>query len=234
MTLKYLDPERLDEVDPEAFRARRPFPWQAFEALLRPEAYQRLVDHLPPRERFKAVFGRRRAHGQRSHDRYVLQHRRGMPLPGPWREFIAELRRPGYRQWVARLLGRDDFILHFHWHYAPDGCSVSPHCDAPWKFGSHIFYLNTESDWDPRWGGETVVLDDGGRFAADSAPEFDDFEAEYGGPALGNNSLAFARQEHSWHGVRPVHCPAGALRKVFIVEFRRDSPWMRLRTLIGV
>jgi hypothetical protein len=40
---------------------------------------------------------------------------------------------------------------------------VSPHCDSPKKLGSHIFYLNTKEDWDPSWGGETLILDDGGR-----------------------------------------------------------------------
>lgn len=232
--LQYLDVNRLDAADGPTFHARRPFPWQAFAALLQPAAYRRLVDHLPPREQFSAVFGRRRPHGQRSHDRYVLQHRPGVSLPEPWRKFLTELRGPEYRQWVARLLGREDFMLHFHWHYAPAGCSVSPHCDAPWKYGSHIFYLNTEADWDPHWGGETVVLDDSGRFPASSAPEFDDFDAEFSGPTMGNNSLVFARREHSWHGVRPVRCPEGALRKVFIVEFRKDTPWLRLRTRFGV
>ena len=51
--------------------------------------------------------------------------------------------------------------------------TCSPHCDAVWKLGSHIFYFN--EDWNPGWGGETLVLDDGGRFSRRSAPDFDDF-----------------------------------------------------------
>ena len=36
--------------------------------------------------------------------------------------------------------------------------------------------LQTEDDWQVGWGGETVVLDDNGRFPTDSAPDFDDFD----------------------------------------------------------
>jgi len=34
-----------------------------------------------------------------------------------------------------------------------EGCAVSPHCDAVRKLATHIFYFNTEADWDPGWGG---------------------------------------------------------------------------------
>jgi len=50
---------------------------------------------------------------------------------------------------------------------------------------------------------------------------------------MGNNSLLFLRGEHSWHGVRPIQCPADKLRKVFIVEFRRQTPIMAFRTRLG-
>ena len=64
----------------------------------------------------------------------------------------------------ARLFNVNSLELTLHWHYTPNGCSVSPHCDAKHKLGSHIFYLNTEKDWKEHWGGETVVLDDEGQF----------------------------------------------------------------------
>lgn len=106
-----------------------------------------------------------------------------------------------------------------HWHYALRGCSVSPHCDAKRKFGSHIFYLNRSSEWDPGWGGETLVLDDGGRFHSDSAPDFDDFDAVAAARTGDNDSFIFARRGNSWHGVRELTCPEGHYRKVFIVVF---------------
>jgi hypothetical protein len=59
-----------------------------------------------------------------------------------------------------------------NWHFAPAGFSLSPHVDAQRKLVSHIFYFNTEADWDPQWGGQTVVLDDQGRFSITDHPSF--------------------------------------------------------------
>ncbi len=49
---------------------------------------------------------------------------------------------------------------------------------------------------------------------------------------LGNQSFMFRRTEHSWHAMRPVTCPPGHLRKVFIVVINRVNfqvVWRRLR-----
>ena len=39
----------------------------------------------------------------------------------------------------------------------------------------------------------------------------------------GNASLLFQRTEHSWHGVRPLQCPKGKLRRLFIVTVNVPS-----------
>ena len=127
-------------------------------------------------KQFKRIYGKRRPGGQKPHDRYALQYKPWNDYPGPWRQLIEDLNGPVYRKFVRDVVGHDKFLLHYHWHYTPAGCSVSPHTDAPWKYGSHIFYLNTEDDWDEAWGGNTVVLDDGGRFKVRSAPKFEDFD----------------------------------------------------------
>ena len=86
--------------------------------------------------------------------------------------FVAELKGPGYRRFLRRLLGAGTFDLTFHWHYTPNGCDLSAHCDAEWKLGSHIFHLNTTDDWDQGWGGQTsarrkaVIVVGAGRTAA--------------------------------------------------------------------
>lgn len=232
--MPYLDTQKMASISAEAFQNNSPFAWSSFDALIRDDGYDELREALPPIERFTPVFGRRRKHGQQSHDRYVLEHTAWLDLPEPWRQFVKELKSDSYRDFVARLLGRDDFLLHFHWHYTPNGCSVSPHCDATWKLGSHIFYFNAEDDWDPSWGGETVILDDAGRFGSASAPAFEDFVDAHEGPSLGNASLMFRRDEHSWHGVREIRCPKDRYRKVFIVEFRQKSMMQRLRTPLGI
>src|SRR5690606_82298 len=144
-----------------------------------------------------------------------------------------ELQRARYRAWLGHALGTEAFELRFHWHYTPSGSSVSPHCDAARKLGSHIFYFNTEADWDAAWGGETLILDDGGRFSPRSAPAVDDFESAPSSDAVGNRSLLFARNGNSWHGVREIRCPPGALRKVFIVVIERATLAARLRRLLA-
>jgi hypothetical protein len=228
-----LDLQRIAAVDAEAVRRKKPYPFLHAERLLSDEGYDRLRRALPDPSRFSAIFGRRRPHGQQYHDRYALQYRRWQSYPEPWPALIAEFEGDTYRRFVQRLVGRDDFVLHYHWHYTPTGCSVSPHCDAPWKFASHIFYFNTEEDWDASWGGDTLVLDDGGRHPSRSAPKFDDFDREISSPSLGNRSLFFVRGDHSWHGVRPLTSPEDRLRKVFIVEVRKRTPLMLVRTSLG-
>ena len=231
--MRYLDRTTLGSIDAAAFQGIQPYPFLEIPEILHRDAYHALTRDLPDPGMYARSFGRRRRYGQQSHDRFVLQYHPLRAIPETWREFVAELKGPAYRSFVAGLLGRDDFILHFHWHNTPRGCSVSPHCDADWKLGSHIFYLNTEADWRPEWGGETIAL--GGRAGADSraAPRFEDFPVQIPARPYGNRSLLFRRDENSWHGVRALDCPLGALRRVFIVEFRKRSLINRARTALG-
>lgn len=213
----------MNAIETGAFQGAEPFPWANPHEMITPDGYERLRHDLPPVELFKAHFGAARAHGQQSHDRYTLEYRPGLPVAESWKTFVGELNGPVYHDFIARLFGIRRFFLTFHWHYTPRGCSVSPHCDVPHKLGSHIFYLNTEKDWDPSWGGDTLILDDQGRFEADSAPDFADFKDEdtTAAEALGNYSLLFGRRGNSWHGVREITCPEDRLRKVFIVVINR-------------
>jgi hypothetical protein len=230
--MSYLDYARLDALDGEAFRNQKPYPWINPEGALTDAAYRELRDDLPDVSLFDGYFGVSRAHGQQSHDRYVLEYRDGLDLPAPWQAFVDELRGPRYRDFLRRLFGVRSLYLNFHWHYTPNGCSVSPHCDAKHKLGSQIFYLNTEDDWDPAWGGETLILDDKGRFGRRSAPAFEEFDQVLPSQALGNRSLIFMQTGNSWHGVRPIQCPEGKLRKVFIVVVNRAGPIARVKRFL--
>ncbi len=220
-----LDLEALDATDAKSFRRRRPYPWQAGPAL-RPEAWQELAAHLPEPLQLEAVFGKKRRFGQASHDRYVLDYRPDLPVHPLWHRLVEELEGADYRRFLAARFGRRRVRLLYHWHYTPRGRSVSPHCDARRKLGSHLFYFNDPERWDPAWGGETRILDDGGRFSHRSSPAFEDFVREESVPCVGNQSLLFARRGNSWHGVRPLACSEGEMRRVFIVvvEARR---WLR-------
>jgi hypothetical protein len=165
----------------------------------------------------------KRKSGQQPHDRYTLEYTADTPLPAPWQGFLEEVKSDRYRAALCRLLAVSSLELNFHWHYTPRGCSVSPHADSKRKLGSHIFYFNTEEDWDESWGGETVVLDDNGRFETRSAPRFEDFDHEISAKAIGNYSFLFSRRGNSWHGVHELACPEGYLRKVFIVVLNSNT-----------
>jgi hypothetical protein len=230
--VRYLDTEKLASLDVEGFRTRRPYPWANPAGLLTEEGFRRLHRDLPDLSRFDEVFGKRRKYGQQSHDRYTLDWSPDLPVATSWRDFVAEILGFEYRRFLTALFGTGSFDLRLHWHYTPTGCSVSPHCDAKRKLGSHIFYFQTAADWDPRWGGETLVLDDGGRFASDSAPRFEDFEVVATPETMDNRSLLFARRGDSWHGVRELRCPSDSLRKVFIVTVEQASLAERLRTVV--
>lgn len=232
--MAYLNLAALDTLDAAAFRDREPYPWVNPEGLLLEDGYRALLRDLPPVSDFEPVFGKTRKYGQASHDRYALEWHRSLALAESWRDFTAELRGPGYAGFLRRLLGVNAINLRFHWHYTPRDCLVSPHCDAKRKLGSHIFYFNPSEDWDPAWGGETVVLDDRGRFDPDSNPDFDDFESATTAECADNRSLIFLRRGNSWHGVRRLTCPEGRYRRVFIVVFERPAWVARLRPRIAV
>ncbi len=230
--MAYLDLDALAALDPEAYRARRPYPYANLTGVLLADAYPRLIENPPPLELFDEVYGVKRAHGQMPHDRLTLEYEDGLPLPLPWQELIDELREGPYLETIRDLVGVRDIELSFHWHWATRGNSVSPHCDAIHKVGSHILYLNTEDDWDPGWGGETLVLDDGGRFTRSSAPGFEDFDRIVAADAGRNRSLLFTRRGDSWHGVREITCPDGYYRKVFIIVLNRPGWRGRLLRLL--
>jgi hypothetical protein len=221
---RYLNSETMAAIDAQEFQQKAPFPWVNPQYFVAPGSYQQLLDSVPDISRFRAFFGKQRKHGQASHNRYILDYENGMELPAPWQALIDELRSPAYRKFVCRLLGVNDVRFRFHWHFTPDGGEVSPHCDSKGKIGSHIFYLNTEQDWDRNWGGETVVLDDNDTLGPDNAPAFEDFAAEYPAETADNRSLIFGRRGNSWHGVRKINCPENRYRKVFIVVFEEHRP----------
>jgi len=215
--MSYLNQQCLDLLSAGAYRQQHPYPWVAIRETLTAEGFERLRSTLPDVSLFQRNVGVKRAHGQAPHDHNILHYLPGMELAQPWKDFIAELHGTRYQKFLQRMLGPHKFLLTLEWYYAWQGCSVSPHCDARRKLATHIFYFNTESDWDTKWGGDILVLDDSGRFDAHSAPRFEELKVSAALTPRGNSSLLFERTEHSWHGVRPLECPADVLRKLFIV-----------------
>jgi len=230
--MNYLNLECLQSLSAEAFQGRQPYPWVNFEHVLTPEGYERLRETLPSVEGFDRQVGIKRAYGQGPHDRFLLHYHPGLGIAEPWREFIAELQGPVYQEFLRRMLGLRTFIPTFEWYYAWEGCAVSPHCDAARKLATHIFYFNTDDDWDSSWGGEILILDSERRFPTHSGPSFDQLKVAASIEPRGNGSLLFERTKHSWHGVRPLRCPTGKLRRLFLITINIPSFqvwWRHLR-----
>ena len=222
--MEYLNHKILSGFNEKAFKHAQPYPWSSIDKCIHPDKYQELIDTLPNKEIFREVFGKKRKFGQMSHDRLALDYDSELPISDAWHAFVNELMSDQYREFIYRIAGTKNVELDFHWHYTPNGCSVSPHCDSNSKIGSHIFYLNTEQDWQSDWGGDTLILDDDGRFKRSSSPSFSDFHKYYKADSIGNRSLLFIRNGNSWHGVQEINCPADRLRKVFIVVIKKASP----------
>lgn len=223
--MQFIDYSSLDGLGYESFRATQPYPWANPTEVLIRQSFDELLANLPDISMFKKTFGVKRANGQKSHNRYSLKYQPGLDIPEVWQAFIDELTGEEYIGFLEDLFKARSIKLDMFWYYTPNGCFVSPHCDHLRKLGAQIFYLNPEDDWDPSWGGETLILDDGGRLPRKSAPKFDDFDKFIAPPASGNQSLIFARTRHSWHGVREITCPEERLRKIFLVTIKTDSEW---------
>ena len=226
---QYLDADRLEAIETEAFRSTPPYPWANPEGLLTQKGYRALLENMPDVSMFERKFGKERRGEQAPHDRYSLEYTEGMAVPEPWQDFIGELRSDLYRNTIARLFDAKDPEFRFHWHYTPPGCSVSPHCDSKREYGSHIWYFNAEDEWDPSWGGDTLVLDDGGRFSAGFVAGVRGLRRGHHLPLGRQSERDHRRSERGWHGVREITCPEGHLRKVFIVVVNPNTLYWRVR-----
>ncbi|MDA8174872.1 MAG: 2OG-Fe(II) oxygenase [Nitrospiraceae bacterium] len=233
--MPFLNYERMGGVPDGEFRNRKPYPWVNIEGGLTAEGFDQLRGSMPDASLFEKWESVRRAHGQGYHDRYILHYKPGVPLSKPWQDFLAEIKGPGYDAFVRRMLGLPSdkkLVLTLEWYYGWQGCAVSPHCDAMRKLATHIFYFNTEEDWKTEWGGNILIMDDGGKLHRHSGPSFDDLAVAASLDPRGNGSLFFMRTEHSWHGVRPLESPPGPLRKLFIITVNQVNYqviWRRLR-----
>jgi hypothetical protein len=232
--VNYLDFEKLENIPEATFASAYPYPSANEHGLLTEDGFAALLANMPDIASFEHNKGKQRRAGQAPHDRYSLEFKPGVDVPAPWREFLDELCGDRYRRNLARLFGAGKIEFRFHWHYTPTGCWVSPHTDSPREHGSHLFYFNAAGEWDPGWGGDTLLLDDGGRLDYNTAPDLEEFDSETACESIGNYSAILQRTDHAWHAVRAIDCPEGRYRKLFVVVVNPNSLLWKLRDrLIG-
>jgi hypothetical protein len=223
-----LDYDVLSAVSVEEFARREPFPWIDIGELLTPEAHTALLADFPSHSLFARHDGMPRMHSQRPHNRLYLAYESSpysgedglvlrSDLPDIWSAFIDELEDSRYRDFIAACLDQNDLRVRYAWHLGISGSEVSPHVDAEVKAGTHIFYFNSERDWDDAWGGATIVLRD--RSTPTMNPDFSDFATAEPVSTLGNRSFLFKNTPDAWHGVEPLQSPEGSFRRLFNVIF---------------
>jgi len=217
--MKIFNEEVLNRVNADEFLSKRPFPWLNEKNLLNFDAFQELSNTPVDIDIFDKQYGIARDFGQKPHDRYELIYKKSIltNLPPVWQDFINELFSLNYISFIKRMLDIDDFSMKFHWHYSTGGGDLSPHTDSPKKIASHLFYMNNHRNWDNRWGGHTMVLDDGNLLDWKTAPKLEEFKSVKSVNILENYSLLFKRNDHSWHALDEIKCPPDMYRRVFTV-----------------
>lgn len=217
--MKYLNVEAIKSLDHKQFASAKPFPWANPQGLLTETGFENLRMNLPEISIFEIDPGYNK--DKRSKNRWELNYDTNVPVPSPWVEFIKELKGVEYRNFLQRMLGIEKFNLRFQWHFCADGFSIVPHVDSVKKLATHIFYLNTERDWDEKWGGQTVILDNH-TYSRHDARQMSDFTQPIYSKMLNNRSLLWKNTDDSWHAASDVHCPKNALRLLFTVIIEQE------------
>jgi hypothetical protein len=239
MSDAFIDYELLRTFDADGSKNRAPFPWHNLRGFLTAEGFRALYDAFPPLELFEYHNNIRRAHGQRPHNRYYLAYEnsnyrkdtesggvRHDQLPAPWQRFMDELETSdAYDDFVGRALGVPAFITRYAWHVGSQGSEVSPHVDASEKLGTHILYFNRSDEWNPEWGGATLVL--GGKKTKSMNPDFSDFDTRDEARIVDNHSFLFRNTPDAWHGASALTCPPGSYRRLFNVIFETPQAGAR-------
>ncbi len=241
----FIDYELLRQFDLDAFRKRSPFPWENIAGFLTREGFHSLYTNFPSLALFEYHNNRRRSHDQRPHNRHYLAYESSIyhkdrpaeaggvvgrdQLPTAWQGFMDELETSDeYQRFIRRALGISTFIPRYAWHVGSRGSEVSPHLDTPPKIGTHILYFNTSDDWNPEWGGATLVL--GGKKIKAMNPDFADFETSAAACITDNHSFLFKNTSSAWHGATALTSPDDSYRRLFniIFEMPRHSVGRKL------
>ena len=230
---KFIAPDDLGDIN-------NSFYWRELPGFISDNFHSALSRDYPNISLFEKHVGIDRGK-QRPHDRYYLslgnskyhrtssitsrftRKRGSVQLPNlsrSWQLFITKLRSHEYREYVDSILKTSNYDIRFAWHMGFSGAEICPHLDNSLKLGTHIFYFNSEADWDAQWGGQTVILSDLKKES--DSPEFEDFAQISQVSNIGNNSLVFRNSPIAWHGVRPLKAPVGKFRKIFTIIF--DTP----------
>lgn len=139
---------------------------------------------------------------------------------GAWARVLASIvrGRPPYD--LTRLSARFEYsIVH------GDGGCLKPHTDTPKKLITLVISMVADGEWPLEYGGGTDVnraSDIRNAYNhANRSLEFSDVEILHTYPFEPNQCVIFVKTFNSLHSVRPIHAPAGALRKSLTINIER-------------
>lgn len=212
-----------DPIHVQEFKEKKPFPSVVYHDLIPANAYNKLKNEFPDNSFFIEQHEKYRG-SQRPHDRFYLCLSEEATLPGQilhqdlpviWQKFIESFQSSSYQEYIHRLTGEIPSRIRFAWHRSHLNSEVSPHIDVIQKLGTQIFYFNDADDWNPEWGGNTLLLSKC-RVQKDN-PDFHEFDSRLVIDMMKCQSLFFTRTGSSWHGVEKLNCPENYFRNTFNV-----------------
>lgn len=195
-----------------------PFPHIYVEEAFPPAFYSRIVEHLPPPDRFSTLQQLGRVYGDYSESRLVLQLAPGSvdKLDEPYRSFWYEtghwlltggfmsLLLQKFDPWIAKGSANEAFVHEAFLVQDYSTYRLAPHTDSPRKVVSVLFYLPRDETL-ADLGTSLYLPKDRARVSDGTAFEpREEFDLVKTMPYRPNRLLAFVRTDDSFHGVEPL------------------------------
>jgi len=107
----------------------------------------------------------------------------------------------------------------YEWSAMPNGSLIKPHTDKCAKLVTFVWHF-PEKNWKLNYQGNTVFYKAKNprhdvNWSNFKVP-FDDVVVLESANAKANRLIMFAKTGNSWHGVPPIECPEGVMRRVFV------------------
>lgn len=195
------------------FASAQPFPHIVIDGLLDPAFARQVSDAYPSLEQARAL-GREFAG---LNERGKIQITNATVFPEPVQRLNALLASPAFLERMSFVTGKPDLLadqalVGGGMHATGPRGRLDVHVDfnrlesSGWfRCLNVLVFLN--QDWRAEWGGQLELWDEPVKVCHRSVE-----------PLL-NRCVLFETSEKSYHGVAPVHCPAGVFRKSFAAYY---------------
>lgn len=180
-----------------------PFPHFFIRNVFPRDFYMKLVENLPPDDRYKANESsyRNRYFGPKDYDPTGFLGERQfldsvLAIFGPQ---LFERKNRDYLPGESMSVSTDIRLIR-----DVKGYKIGPHTDAPWKMVSLLFYLPKNPLM--RHAGTSIFVPEDHEKRCNGGPHypFDGFRIVDTAPFIPNSCFGFWKTDYSWHGVEPL------------------------------